>query len=292
MPELRVMITEYSPGFLNLGDNFRLADAFPHVVGALNILAHEYLMQWRKYTMGEPIPGYPRTIWSRGDYTRSINARTDDDDVKYIESTGPWTEWIEKGHGEIDLKPGLLGGPKARKGKLGPYNIVAFRHGTPDTLPSNAPMPKGVYEIITKESAKADAAYQNNQVTRPGTSRITGKGPGTITRVSGKQDLKRNYMWGYRLSTMHGGVAQTKKTSKGDYTWKTGKYTGMVRMDTSTSRKRSSEYLSFRVVSYRSDPASWIVPPMDPLPIRQAVIDSMAEKTQEIIKLAMEEDMK
>jgi hypothetical protein len=295
MPDLKVTATDFSPQFMRAiqsigGGNFGIS--FPNTMAALNILAHRHLAQWRKATMGEQLPGMPFAINSRGDYTRSINVDMSDEQIKYVQSQGPWTERFEAGHDEIDLKPGLLSGPKARIGRNGPYNIVHFRHGVPDTLPSNNPMPINVYQIVKRETDKADRAYASGKAASPGTSRITGQGPKTIQRVSGKVDQARNYQWGYRLPASQGGPRKVKDTSQGQYQWKTGKRASMVRMDTSTSRAKSSSYMTFRTVSIHSDPASWIVPPKAANPIRQAVVDSLQKETETILQAAMEEDLK
>jgi hypothetical protein len=125
-----------------------------------------------------------------------------------------------------------------------------------------------------------------------GTSRITGKGPGVWQRANGNVDMRLNYAWGFRLPASKGGEQKTKETSQGNYTWKTGKHTGMVRMDASTKKARTSEYITFRVVSYKSDPASWIIPAVDPLPIRQKVVDTLRVESEKLLKLAIEEDLK
>lgn len=286
--DVKVEVTDYMPQFTEaIGKvigNEAFGKAFPSTMMAMNFLAHKYLIKWRGFTSGEEIPGTPRVINSRGDYTRSINIDVTDEQVKYIYSQGPWTERIEKGHGEIDLKPGLLSGPKARAGEKGPYNIVAFRHGTTSD-PSNNPMPINVYNLIKRETDKIE---RQGGV---GMSRQTGKGPGKIQRASGKQDLKTNYQWGYRLPSSQGGTPKTKKTSQGDYTWKTGKHSDMARMDTSTSKMRNSQYVTFRTVSIHSDPASWIIPPKDPLPIRDKVKEAMREETETMLRQAMNEDL-
>lgn len=286
--DIKVQVTDYMPQFAEaigkVVGKEAFGKAFPQTLITMNFLAHKYLMKWRGFTSGDEIPGTPRTINSRGDYTRSINIDVTDEEVKYVYSQGPWTERIEKGHGEIDLKPGLLSGPKARAGDKGPYNIVAMRHGTTND-PSNNPMPINVYNMIKRES---DNIERKGGV---GMSRQTGKGPGQIERVSGKKDLKTNYQWGYRLPASAGGPRKTKKTSQGDYQWKTGKHSDMVRMDTSTSKMRNSQYITFRTVSIHSDPASWIVPPKDPLPIREKVIEAMREETNMALRQAIERDL-
>lgn len=289
MADLNVTVTDFAPRFAQAiktaaGHN-AFAVTFPNTVAALNMLAHKYLIKWRNFTQGEQIPGAPRAIWSRGEYTKSISVDLSDDMVKRIYSTGPWTERIERGHGEIDLKPGLLRGPKSRLGDRGPYNIVAFRHGTTQAPTERNPMPINVYNLIKSQTDKADRAYKQGTSSKPGTSRVTGN-----VHLGG-QRYQRSYRWGYRLPKDQGGPRKTKETSRGDYTWKTGKRTSMVRMDASTSSARSSSYITFRTVSVHSDPASWIVPPLEGIPIRQAVIDALEDETKKILQMAMEEDL-
>jgi hypothetical protein len=286
MADLKITVDEFAPGFAKLAKDVNFRTVFPHLLEALNMIALNHVVQWRRFTMGEQIPGVPSVINSRGDYTRSINSDISKDQLKEVYSKGPWTDGIERGHGEIDLKPGMLSGPKARMGKKGPYNIIPFRHGIPSTLKSNNPMPDNIYKYMVKVTNAAEKAGG------VGRSRIVGKGPGVWQRVSGAQDLRLNYQWGSRLPSSMGGVPQTKQTSLGDYTWKTGKHSSMVRMEASTKKARSSEYITFRVVSYKSDPASWIVPPKDPIPIRQKVVDVLKDQTQKLLKMAIEEDLK
>lgn len=290
--DIELTVVDFAPGFAQLAKDVPFSKLFPNLLQALNLIAINHAVQWRKFTMGEQIPGAPRVINSRGDYTRSIQADISKEQLKTVFSQGPWTDQIEKGHGEIDLKPGLLHGPKARMGKNGPYNIVPFRHGIPNSLKSNNPMPQDLYNLIRRETNKADKLRAQGGQGRPGVSKIVGKGPGVWQRVSGAQDLKNNYEWGYRVPASKRGPIQTKHMSQRGYTWKTGKHTGMVRMDASTKRARTSEYITFRVVSYKSDPASWIVPPQDPIPIRDKVIETLKDETQRLLKIAIEEDLK
>jgi hypothetical protein len=297
--DVHVSIEDFFPKFLDVQQG---ESPLPHMPQALNVIGEQILVQWRKYTQGESMPGTPRVINSRGPYTKSIHLNDESNGSKVIESTGPWTDWIEKGHGEIDLKPGLLSGPKARMGKKGPYTIVSFRQGVPTSIKSNNPMPQDTYKHMINMTGAINKAYQSGQSAQPGTSRVTSNTGG-----------KRKTTWGYRLPAEQGGEPQAKTIKEsgfgkqitfngetfrlagrtpGEYTHKTGKQTGMVRMDTSAGRGKTSEYRTFRVVSMRSDPRSWIVPAADPLPIRDKVIQAVAPKAQDIIRAMLEEDLK
>ena len=286
MAELKVHVIEVVPTIAKMIGVSSFRKSFPNTLAALNAIAYEYMKKWREFTMGAAIPGTGRRISSRGGYTRSINADISEPSRKiiYSQADKPYTEWIERGHGEIDLKDGLLSGPKSRMGKLGRYNIVGFRHGVPDTLSSNSPMPMQVYQVIKTETDRLDAAFRKKQSEQRGASIITGQ------KVVDDR-VVRGYAWGYRLSEAHGGPALTKKTSKGVYQWTTGKYTGMVRMDTTVRKAKYSQYMTFRVVSYKSHPASWIIPPVAGVPIRTAVVEAVAPLANILIKNAIEADL-
>lgn len=288
--DLKVEVSDFLPEFTKLAKAVNFRETFPHTLAALNIMAHRAFVVWRKATMGEQLPGMPFPIWSRGDYTRSIGVDISNEELKYVYGKRLTTEGLEEGHGEIDLKPGLLSGPKARQGKFGPYNIVSFRHGVPGTSPSNNPMPASSYSFINKQAKQADQAYQAGHSSKPGTSSVTGYSPKPVNLTKGRGiGSIRSYNWGSKLPESLGGVAQTKKTSKGDYSWTTGKRTGMVKMEAGAGG--TTNYRTFRVVSYKSDPASWIVPPREANPIRQSVLNSLSDEFKDLLKSAMEEDI-
>ena len=279
--EFKVAVGEHIPGFIAMMSNQAVRQAFPKVLGRLNDLAKMYQETWRRYAQGAPIPGCPRVVRSRGPYAKSIQVDLSNDVTKVIFTNYPAHKYIEEGHGEIDLKPGLIGGPKARSSSKGTtYNIVAFRHDTPKA--SGNPMPVNIYNIVK--------GFEQSKVT------------GTFPDAKGI--IRRTYNWGNRLGPA--GPQETKKisdemqkrlsafygTSVSDtYTWKAGKYAGMVRMQANTTKAKSSSYITFRVVSSRSDPASWIVPEASPIPIRQAVVDTMRPITDQAIADAFEEDI-
>ena len=305
--DVHVSVEDFFPEILELAENGD-DKLLPHMDQALNTLAEAILVQWRKFTMGERMPGTPRVINSRGDYTKSISiAESTDKDTRVVQSDGPWTGWIEKGHGEIDLKPGLLHGPKARMGKNGPYTIVSFRAGVPTSLRSNQPMDQVTYAHMLKTTNRMDKEFAAGESDRPGTSRVLkGNHPNSWKTVDGGFRKRNQYEWGYRLPASRGGEAQVKQVqggkfnfngtsyhiAKGSYKWSTGKNTNMVRMDTTAGNKKTSEYRTFRVVSMRSDPRSWVVPAQEPLPIREKVIEAVVPKAREILTAMLEEDLK
>jgi hypothetical protein len=275
MADVTLQISDFMPDFAKLAESANVVSTFPKTIGSLDSIAEMCVALWRKVAM-------ENNVTSRGgDYVRSIQSDTSNLMLKWVfsdmqtpDGSQDLTASIEEGHPEIDLKPGLLAGPKHRMGRRGPYNIVPFRHGTPGTLASNRPMPMNVYRIMLKESKLAVGAGG------VGKSRITAISPVTGRRV---------YQWGVRLPADKGGAPQT---SQAGYTWQTGKYSGMVRMQTSTTKAHSSKYLTFRTVSIHSDPSSWIIPEKAGFPIREKVLEALHPIAMRILSDAIEEDLK
>lgn len=287
MAEIKINMSQDVPEFLILFGEKDTRPAFAHTLAAMNKIAMQYLELWRSYAMGAPIPPNNDTIHSRrGGYVDSIKADLSKDWEKIIYTISKVHQYIEEGHGPIDLKPGLLSGPKARHGKYGNYNIVSFRHGTPGTLPSNKPMPRDVYQYMKGQTQKAE----NER--RLGFSRIVARTKRTPMNPGGRVGA-----WGVQLPAHLGGEPKTKAVTlttgeQGAYTWKTGQYTGMARMKDVLTKGASPQYRTFRVVSVKSDPFSWIVPARPPIPIRQAVVDTMQPALIQTIKDALERDLR
>ena len=188
-------------------------------------------------------------ISKSGEYARSIQAQypVEGDPFRgQVFSTAPYAAALEYGTSARDMKPSLLASPKAKTSKSGGrYLIIPFRHGVPGSqgLPA---MPQSIYAQARKlEHYGASKAH-------------LGPSP-----------------WGQRTQLP---VGQTRLPSgllvggqPGPYTWKTGLYSGMVRAGT----PRHSQYITFRVVSSHSDPASWWYPGFSARHIRQNALNSL-----------------
>ena len=290
MADITVQIEELVPDLIKLIRTAADPSILANTLATLNALTYAYQAQWKAFALGEAMPGTPRIIKSGAEYAQTIQVNVTDDFIKEVFTDSPHHKYIEQGHGEIDLKPGLLSGAKVRYSKSGtPFNIVAFRQGTPKSL-SN-PMPVNVYHLAKAAFDKADADKAKTvrgfagwaggavPVKRAGTSRIVSTNP-------------RTYEWGLKMGKDFGGPATTiKTTSKGTYAHKFSKYAGMVRMHATTAGAKRTEYITFRAVSVHSDPASWIVPPLEGAPIRQAVVEKMRDETVTLMREAILKDL-
>lgn len=167
-------------------------------------------------------------------------------------------EELEYGKGPWDMKPMLLGGPKARVGKNGKYNIIPFRHGTSDSYSPNSnfkPMPKNVYSNARQLKA---SVKQGNAM-----------------------------KWGGRLPAQ--GPAGQNKTS--GYQHKNNIHEGMVRIEKTYRAATQSKYMTFRVVSSNSDPSSWIHPGYQAHNIASSVADFCRPAIEQMIGEAAAADL-
>ena len=286
--ELEVKVTDYVPEFVKLLQNAKGNLILTNTIDTLSSIAQAYQKVWIGFARGSMrVPG-AKLIRSRGSYTRSIQIDDSKPYSKTVFTDFPPHKYIEEGHPEIDLKPGLLRGKSARQGKEGAYNIVAFRHfvptaketGTQQTTRSGV-MPISIYRLMLQKSKEADQAKKQ------------GTGPGGSSRqlTAGSKPENRSYQWGARLdSKLQRGRRSQRRSG---YTWTAGKYAGMVRMEESTTKAKRSGYITFRVVSHASVNNSWIVPPQKPIPIRQATVDFVAKalNVEDILRQAIERDI-
>lgn len=196
--------------------------------GAVGMAAQATYQQWADRVMKAP------GVWQ-------------DDKVKYVQSlkweyTGPFSarvstdlklaDEIENGRPAYDMKRMLQTSNKVRQGKKGKYLIIPMRHNTPGNTAHAKAMPADIYA----------AARQLLP------SKVTGQ----TTRVSatGATVPQSIYQWGQRLPP---GMAPKLKPHH-----TTDIYAGMVKMNTSTGKGKSSAYMTFRIMGEWQQ-GKWIV---------------------------------
>ena len=181
---------------------------------------------------------------SAADYIAGIQPVEVSGNWAHIHLVGQLPNDIEKGKNPYDMKPGLLSGPNAKRGKSGSrYNTVPFRHGTPGSTGKRvgAPMP---FTHLTKKGNQASLIYTEAKKLSPSVEGLAG---GTV--------------WGGRTGDLGGYGMRTqlpvKKGRPGAYTWKSSPYAGMVKVGKTYGKATQYQYVTFRRVSDNSDPASW-----------------------------------
>ena len=212
---------------------------------------------WLQAVQGEQLAGMTKKVVNE-EYAASL---TDAKSLEYpfngnafegrVVSTKSALAWrVEHGYPSFDMKPGLLAGPKAKRGKKGPYATVPFTHGTAGTVGAKGPaMPPDV-------SARAQAL--------PRGGRLTGMGD-----YGRRSKLTMQANWN-KPRAMAGPMMAHP------YTWKASPFEGMVR----GGRQGHTTYSTYRRVSQASDPSSWIHPGQPPNPVMAAVLQATTPRVQ------------
>jgi hypothetical protein len=156
-------------------------------------------------------------------------------------------ERIENGFPSFDMKPGLLNGPKSRPSKDGGrFNTVPFRHYTPkanSSISVKMRMPNEVYNAARK---------------------LAPSRPGENGRIQWGESLQWN---------------SPPATSQTGYPHQTSIYQGMYRV----GAEKHTQYLTFRRVSTKSAPNSWIHPGVSANPVIQAVYNYCMPQVEEYL---------
>lgn len=226
----------------------------------------------------------------------------------YIESIrwemdGPLTAWvgtdyrpaqaIETGRPAKDLKLVLRTARKARAVKSGKhagqkYLIIPFRHNTPTASGVGAhakQMPPAIYARAKALNATRITQFGDE---RPYKLRALGiryfpslagsiLPPNTRLSATGHIVAQHTYAWGERLPS---GLAPKAKPHH-----VTDLYAGMVRMDTSSGRQKSSAYLTFRTMGEWS--AGWIVPAKPGLHLARSTAETITPVFNALIARAI-----
>lgn len=167
---------------------------------------------------------------------------------KYIILTGDFPNQLEQGFGAFDMKNGFKKGSKVKMKKNGSgwYMTIPFRFATPGALGESeifsAVMPPDVYASVKKlQSAK--------------TQIDTGK------TKSGTGLSKQSIPTQYQTPKVRNAFSSLESLNTfSQYQHKTSIYEGISKQEKTYDGSTQSGYVSFRRVSDKSDPMSWIHP--------------------------------
>jgi hypothetical protein len=251
---------------LNIGPVMR-AHIFSNLAGAVQGIAAAGEERWQRAALKAP-------LWEgeRQAYAASISHRMTGEFSAEIVSDYKYVEDIESGRPAYDMKRMLWTSTKVRTGKKGRYLIIPFRHNTPGHTAHAGDMTAEVYASARKLTP----------------SRIVGGG--MRLAANGVHDIKsrspafvpmRKYAWGDRLPA--GLVPKLASHHKSDPT------AGMVRMDTSSGKQKSSAYMTFRVMAEWS--SGWIKPATPGLYIAKAVAESLQRTADKDFPAAIARDL-
>lgn len=244
-------------------------ELFPLVRQAVAVTAEIGAMRWKDAVA-------KARLWSveKAAYIDSITYRMVGPFKAEISAEYDKADAIENGRPARDLKRALRTSDRARIVKRGPhagmkYLIIPFRHNTP------TPSGQGAYAPQMPQSIYAMAkTLAPSRLLMPGTRNSAFRRSVNNPSVLVPQN---SYEWGGRLPE---GLAPKLKEHHA-----TDPYAGMVRFDTSTGGKRSSAYLTFRIMGEWS--SGWVVPAQPGLHLAGQVAEELKPALDENVRQAV-----
>lgn len=236
------------------------AQLLPLLHQAVNEIAQATAQQWIE-------AAHRAKLWSgeRDAYAKSISYRMTGDFSAVVESSYKGAAEIETGRPPRDLKKMLNTSLKVRVTTKGTrYLVIPFRHNTPGSSAHAQPMPKAVFKQAKLLTASR-VTSQGQRQSGTGAWNLKTKSPATVAT--------RKTNWGDRLLG-----ANVPKNQQ-----------GMVRMDTSTGKQKSSTYLTFRIMSEKS--SGWIIPAQPGQFIAKGVADDMRPKAEAALTEAVKRSL-
>lgn len=201
------------------------------------------------------------------DYIQGIKEDIGDDHATLtLEGTLP--NMVEQGWDGGDLRQFLLHGPNAKIGAKGPYNIVPFGHGSPESGGRNVgnPMPIDIHAAAKKLSPT---------LSRPG--KVESRGGRTV-------------IYGQRLgpnSRNVNAIARTLLTTKQKPWHATSIYTSMIREGKrfASGRVQTTGYKTFRTISMndREPGKHWFHPGIKARRLANEVINHIEKIAGQIV---------
>lgn len=193
---------------------------------------------------------------SRAQYTDAIRIIPVSPLESKIVLDSTFANWIEFGKSAYDIKALFERSAKVKSTKDGGwYLTIPFRFGTPGVVSDNFPaMPKAVYDLAKNLSPSRTALG------------------GTISRGQSlaQSDIPEPFN---QLLTRPGFSDRKTQQTFNPYQHKSSIYAGLQRNQQTYEKKSSSTYNTFRRVSDKSDPNSWIHSGIKQYNLAQAALD-------------------
>ncbi len=239
-------------------------DVWHRTLAALEGFVEDAHATYVDYLNGAPIPGHgalknPSGRLAKGAYHDRKALLT-----WAIGNSADYAKAVEEGAPSYDMKQNLPSAPRARRGKDGQlYLIIPFRHGAVNTTRLKA-MPRAVYTL-----AKVMAH-----------SRSLGS-PATRVSGTGWTVPKFHYQW-------QGRVSKKALLGAGMSDSDVRRYQGMVRM----GKSGQTTYLTFRVMSEKSKPGSWVRPATPAMAPLETALEVSWTRARPDVERALDADLR
>ncbi len=239
-------------------------DVWQRTLAALEGYVEDAHSTYVDYLNGSPIPGHgslknPSGRLAKGAYHTRRALLT-----WAIGNSADYAKAVEEGAPAYDMKQNLPTAPRARRTKDGHlYLIIPFRHGAVNTTRLKA-MPRSVYAL-------AKTMAHSRSLGSPST-RLSGTG-WTVPKFT--------YQW-------QGRVTKKALLGAGLSDADARRYQGMVRM----GGAGQTTYLTFRVMSEKSKPGSWVRPATPAMAPLQTALEVAWSKARPEVERALDADLR
>ncbi|EDZ0839930.1 hypothetical protein GJ904_17805 [Salmonella enterica] len=254
-------------------------EVMPLMNTAVNAVGQKVAQRWAEEV-------YKAKLWSgeKDLYAQSITWQMLGDFSGQVQASYKYAKEIEDGRPSRDLKRMLGTSLKVRRTKTGSrFLVIPFRHNLKNMPPALAAQAKaleasritgmtqrrsGEITDLSPKFGMRPAKVQTQFLSNPKT-----RGPMMVNQAK--------YQWGGRLAAGYFGPNPKGKTDIA---------AGMVRMETSSGKGKSSAYMTFRIMSEKSQ--GWIVPPQPGQGIAKKAVDAISPQAEVLFKQAMASQLK
>lgn len=253
--------------------------ALPNTVAAFESGVDLIAATWRDYAMGSPIPGTSMQIkHPTGGYAAGVKIAQVNPFEYLVYNDSAIASVIEDGAASYDMKDKHPYGPKSRVANKGtkknprwvPYCIIPMRWGTPgSTGHFRNIIPEDVYKLIT-------ASIRAGEFQR--------------TRATGQTHAEPNF-WGQQVQRAEYEGENGRPLWGSRLTGVKGYMEGMSAMVADAGKARSSEYVTFRVISAESPAGMWIQPARPAHKISEHVVRNVAGMLLEMVEAGIRADV-
>lgn len=230
----------------------------------LNQQADSILDAWRQGATGKVYPGMRKSFYSTSyanDLTRTAVSRSGDTLSVEVGHKGAvvggngkkfdLVATIENGREPRDIKDAALRGPKAKRAKDGStFTVIPFRHGSGESVHFKHNITAAAKRVVRSmgELNERTAAA----ITNPW-ERRRALGPLKVKMIT--EPVSSRSPWARA-------IAGTRKrvVGPGTYMWSRHLLSGLRRYGSG----RQGQYMTFRTISTKSDPMSWLLPRLQP----------------------------
>ncbi|HIF0688963.1 TPA: hypothetical protein ACXYOX_004210 [Escherichia coli] len=241
----------------------------PNVSKAVDAIGKQVVNKWVEEV-------YKAKLWSgeKDAYAQSISWQMTGDFSGVATASYKYARQIEDGRPARDLKRMLGTSLKVRRTKAGNrFLVIPFRHNVSKMPPdlyaqAKAMAPSKVTGMTERRSG--EIVGRSMQPAKVQTHFLSNPATGGAMKVQ-----QAKYKWGGRIAA---GFFGPNPKGKVDIA------AGMVRFDTSSGKQKSSQYLTFRVMSEKSQ--GWIVPAQPGQHIARRVVEQIQPKAIKFLEQA------